>query len=136
MGNEIRTIEDAYQALDSFDPANTKRALRILVDAREVAALPRIMPLVGHPDAAIRFVAKRAVGELRKVIPGSARRPAQGPDPQPEPMEAKVAVGQVEPLSAASMDPRLAKLLGAPARRREPRPRAGGVPLRWFDVEL
>lgn len=141
METTIRTIEEAYEALESFDPALTKRALRVLVDAAEAAALPRVLPLTQHPSAAIRFVAKRAVRDLRAVAhtaPTPAREAAPTPivaAAPPRPEEARKVVGAPAPLPV-DMDPRLQRLLDAPARRREPAPRAGGVPIRWFDMEL
>lgn len=145
----ITTLEAAYDALDSYDPAATKRALRYLVDAGEISALPRILPLTQHPQAAIRFVAKRAAQELRSLPPERHRRPSlpsPGPEPQrlptrpPRPSPEAQARPQVvhgAPLSPdGPMDPRLEALLAAPPRRRPRRVRAGGVPMRWFDMEL
>lgn len=139
MSDEIRTRAQAYEALDSFEPGLTKRAMRFLVDVRDAEALPRILPLTQHPDAAIRFVAKRAVKELRQVAAPIAREapPTRIPLAPEVHVEEQLpqAVG-AGPTRAGRLDPRLEALLAKPARQREPRPRAGGVPLYWFDVEL
>lgn len=125
------TLEEAYEALDSFDPALTKRALRVIVDAGDPAAIEKVLPLTQHADPALRFVAKRAVKELRALAPRRPRAAA------PVPTEVlPMAVGAENTAVPATADPRLERLLQAPLRRREPKPRPGGVPLRWFDMEL
>lgn len=144
---EIEDLPAAYDALESFDPALTKRALRLIVDLGEVSALPRILPLTQHPSPALRFVAKRAAAELR-ALPADKHRRASLPSrdpvvslPAPAPASeetlepARRVVGALD-LTGAAMDPRLEALLEQPARRR-PRPTSpGGVPMRWFDMEL
>lgn len=133
---EIGTQEQALEALESYDPALTKRALRFLVDQGDPRVLPRVLPLSQHPDAAIRFVAKRAIKELRALpMPATPVSPVPGPDPEVAAEAVPQVVGGVD-LGLLGMDPRLEALLEAPARKRPRRPREGGVPLRWFDLEL
>jgi len=136
---EIDTVEQAYEALDSFDPAWTKRALRFLVDLRDPGALERTLPLTQHSDPALRFVAKRAVRELREVAaPVQRRSPPTSLGAPEEGASEEASLPQAVGGSpvAWNADPRLEKLLKAPPRRREPPPRDGGVPMRWFDMEL
>ena len=140
MSEEIRTRAQADEALDSFEPGTTKRAVRYLVDVRDHEALPRILPLTQHPDAAIRFVAKRAVKELRSLAVPVARdavpvRIPLAPEVHVEEQILPQAVGAPRNMSGR-IDPRLEALLARPAVRRERKPRDGGVPLRWFDLEL
>ncbi len=144
----INDLATALDGLDSYDPALTKRALRFLVDQGEIEALPKILPLIQHPSPAIRFVAKRAVAELRALPPERQRIRPQFHTPvetlpvshsvPAAPLEAeqeKIAVGGAA-FEESSMDPRLQKLLDAKPRRRTRPPRAGGVPMRWFHLEL
>jgi hypothetical protein len=144
---EITGLPEAYDALESYDPALTKRALRLIVDQGEVAALPRILPLTQHPSPAIRFVAKRAAAELR-ALPPEQHRKASLPSPEPvvslpapptssgeDTASLPRAVGALD-LDTTSMDPRLQSLLDRPARRRARASAPGGVPMRWFDMEL
>lgn len=144
---EIESLPEAYDALESFDPALTKRALRIIVDLGEVTALPRILPLTQHPSPAIRFVAKRAAAELRALPPEMHRKaslptrepvvhlPAPSEEGRGSDEAMPRAVGAME-LDSTTMDPRIQTLLDRPTRRR-PRPTTpGGVPMRWFDMEL
>ena len=142
---EIEDLPEAYDALESFDPALTKRALRLIVDIGEVSALPRILPLTQHPSPAIRFVAKRAAAELRSLPPEKHRKASlpsrepvislPAPNSAPEGQAELRAVGALD-VDPTTMDPRIQSLLDRPAKRR-PRPSTpGGVPMRWFDMEL
>lgn len=139
----IQDREAALEALESYEPATTKRALRFLVDQKDFQALPRILPLTQHPDPAIRFVAKRAARELQALPPEQRRAPVRrAAEPTelhpsaPEPQALPRAANGPDTQSLLSMDPRLQTLLEAPVRRRPRRPRSGGVPMRWFDLEL
>jgi hypothetical protein len=139
---QITTRTAALEALDSYDPAETKRGLRFLVDEGDFQALSRILPLTQHPDPAIRFVAKRAAKELRSLPPEARRTPA----PSPSKTQFSSSQEDLEILpqvvngpgaqSLQGIDPRLKSLLEAPLRRRPRPPRSGGVPMRWFNLEL
>lgn len=133
----------ALEALETYDPAETKRGLRFLVDSKDFRALPQVLALTQHPDPAIRFVAKRAARELQALPPALRRAPpvAEPIEDSAEEIEELAAplpkvVNGPDTASLLSMDPRLQTLLEAPLRRRPRRPLRGGVPMRWFDLEL